>query len=101
MTLLDDMAAIDLEVLTNLGEEFEVDGEPVVGIYSKDFIERPGGENFVEGYELSFICRLEDLPGGLVQQETVVTHPTLGAFRYLRHEPDESGLTRVVLGAGT
>jgi hypothetical protein len=105
MTLISDMAAIDAEVLETLGEKFLVGGNRVTGIYQNSFSEQGAGDQSVEGFEVLFTCRRSDLPGTLEHRVTeFVSDPDLGdvnhgTFVFLRLEPDESGLTTVVLGS--
>lgn len=97
MSLTADMALLDLAVLEELGDEFLVDATPVTGIFQDSFVDQSGGENTVEGREILFTCRGSDLPA-LVQRETEFSNVEFGTYVFLRAEPDESGLTRCILG---
>jgi hypothetical protein len=96
------MVGVDEEVLDEFGDLFLVGAGlvEVTGIFQDSFSEVPGGENMVEGREITFSCRESALPGTLEFRVTPFVSEIYGSFVYLRKEPDESGLTRVLLGIG-
>lgn len=102
MTLISDMAELDSEILNSLGEWFLVGGTRTRGVFQDSFAEQPGGENTVEGREVLFTCRGSGLPTLESRVTEVVSDPDdgdvdHGSFFFLRQEPDESGMIRMLL----
>jgi hypothetical protein len=105
MTLIADMAELDSMVLETLGEWFLVGGgsNRVRGIFQDSFVVTNASENTTEGREVLFTCRLSDLPTLEHRVTTFVSNPNVGepdhgSYIFLRSEPDESGMTRCILG---
>jgi hypothetical protein len=104
MTLIADMALMDELVLDTLGEWFLIGGIRTRGIFQDSIVVSNAGESTAEGREVLFTCRLSGLPALEHRVTSFVSdpdpgEPDHGEYVFLRSEPDESGLTRCILGA--
>lgn len=96
MTLTSDMAALDSDLLDDLGEDVLFNGTTVRAIFMTGPREVAGGQNVVEALLHECWCRKSDLPALAVDDPVIAQGTT---YRFLRQDPpDETGFCRVELG---